>query len=127
MGEIEYQTRCADPEHESLLAQLQELEEINKVLEVRLGVYEKLLTERETQIRQRQAAVPDAVRELIIAVKTINLSSHHRVSVEGAEEPGYWQRGDWARRVLQLAEEAEADLYRSSDPEPSGRSWRVGQ
>ncbi|PHR17056.1 MAG: hypothetical protein COA41_12795 [Sphingopyxis sp.] len=57
-----------------------------------------------------QVAVPEKVRELIGAVRSVNRSRQHSIHIEGDDEPCFWQRAEWVRYVLELADEAEQTI-----------------
>ncbi|MAC14238.1 MAG: hypothetical protein CL539_06105 [Alcanivorax sp.] len=52
-------------------------------------------------------AVPEAVRDLISGTRSINRAAHHLVRVEGDSEPCFYQRGEWIKWILELADTAE--------------------
>ena len=76
-----------------------------------------------------QVAVPEKVRELIGAVRSVNRSRQHSIHIEGDDEPCFWQRAEWVRYVLELADEAEQTITAAptapageQDPLPVGLS-----
>jgi hypothetical protein len=74
-----------------------------------------------------QVAVPEKVRELIGAVRSVNRSRQHQINVEGDDEPCFWQRGEWVRYVLELADETEQAIAAPTTPagEPAPYEHRV--
>lgn len=51
-------------------------------------------------------------KQLVSAVRSLNRSKSHEVPkpITGDGEPCYWQRKEWIDWVLELADEAEAEL-----------------
>lgn len=66
------------------------------------------MTIEKTPDAARDAADPQ--RELISAVRSINRSAQHEVSVSGDDEPCYWQRREWVLWLLEMADAAEQAL-----------------
>jgi hypothetical protein len=52
----------------------------------------------------------NAVRRLIVGVRTINRAPHHEVNIEGDDEPCYYQRKEWIEWILELAASAEKEI-----------------
>lgn len=69
------------------------------------------LAQRSPKQAQKPAVPsPDAARELISGVRSVNRGQHHLVQVEGDDEPCYYQRGEWIEWILELADLAEQSI-----------------
>ena len=64
-------------------------------------------------------AVPEPVHELIYGIRSINRAAHHLVRVTGDDEPCYYQRDEWIKWVLELADKAE-NAVSAPSPDHSG-------
>lgn len=59
---------------------------------------------------QRAESAEQALKRLISVSLTINRSSHHKIAVEGDDEPCYWQRKEWFEYFMETVDEANAAL-----------------
>ena len=60
--------------------------------------------------------IPEAVRELLSGIRTINRATQHLVEVEGDDEPCYYQRSEWIKWMLELADKAEHAISAGQQP-----------
>jgi len=54
-----------------------------------------------------KAKLVEAMKSLIGGIRSINKSDHHKVNIEGDDEPCYWQREEWIKWILEEADKAE--------------------
>lgn len=52
--------------------------------------------------------VAAALRELTVAVRSVNRSKYHKIKVDVDDQPCYWQRGEWIELILELCDQADA-------------------
>ena len=55
--------------------------------------------------------------ELISGVRTVNQSSYHVVDNVDDDEPCFWQREEWIKWILKLADDLEKQLADNSEQE----------
>lgn len=65
------------------------------------------------------AALVEALKELVSAVRSINRSRRHQIRLPVDSEPVYWQRKAWIDRVLGLADSADAALAGKGGAQPA--------
>lgn len=62
------------------------------------------------------------VSKLIGAIRSINRSKRHEIKIDGDDDVCYWQRKEWVDWILELANEAEAEMLthnKLDEPRPT--------
>ena len=54
-------------------------------------------------------------QEVADAIRSINRSKDHIVIIDGDEEPCYWQRDEWIKWMLELADELESEIAKARE------------
>jgi hypothetical protein len=49
----------------------------------------------------------------ISSVRSINRSDRQKIYIDGDDEPCYWQRGEWVKYILDLAEDLELEAKKT--------------
>lgn len=55
-------------------------------------------------------AIREVVKDLSGAMLSVNRGSLHKISIDGDDEPCFWQRSEWIKWIIELATEARKKI-----------------